>query len=214
MSESNGMVTIQVPTRITDPETLALLGQQLVASITEPPIERELPIAPVEPELPAKPQQPQIRLPHASTMARAWLWLIAQASTPFRFKRAVLWSLRLPLRAWSLVRVLSSKRVSRVVKLERDDVCSACPSRVYRMRRTKRGVVLDEHCGKCGCPDWRLSRNSVRNWYNGWKCPERRHAGKYPDDDLRECLEANGYDPKTVFGGGCAGCGCGGNKAR
>ena len=212
MSQTNGMVTLQVPTRITDPTTLALLAQQLMVqaenAVDPQPQEIPLDIVP-EPE-PQKAPKPPVRPPHASVHARVWGWLIVQVATPQRVKRAALWSLRFPPRAWSFLRVVTSKRESPYEKAERDDACAECPFRVYRMRRTKQGVVMDEHCGKCGCPDWYFSRNEVRNGYSKWLCPERKHAGQYPDDDLREHLREHGYDPKTVFGGGgCTGCGCG-----
>lgn len=209
----NGMMTIQVPTRITDPATLRLLAEQLVAvaenTVDPQPQEMPLDIVP-EPE-PQRAWKPPVRTPHAGVCVRAWTWLIVQASTPLRFKRFVLWWLRLPSRAWSMVMVLSSRKIDAETEARRDNVCHDCPFRHYRMRRTRQGIVMDEHCGKCSCPDTRLSRNEYRNAYSGWKCPERKHAGPYPDDDLREHLEANGYDPKIISGGGggCTGCGCG-----
>jgi hypothetical protein len=165
-----------------------------------------------QPDVPldVAPAKPAIRPPVAPRMARAWLWLIAQVQTPYRTKRAIIALLKAPVKAWSFLRVITSPQVDAETKAARDAACSECPFRHYRLRRTKGGVVLDEHCGKCGCPDWKYSRNEVRNWYSAWLCPVRRHEGAYPDDDLRESLKGRGYDPEIVFGGGgCTGCGCG-----
>ena len=207
----NGMVTLQIPTRSTDPEEVKAIAEALMASLYEtPPVEAFGSIEP-EPVEERKPARPAVRLPFPPIHTRLRLWLIAQVSTPYRCKRTALWLLRFPPRAWSLLRVITSGHENPHEKADRDRICGECPFRTYRMRRTKQGVIMDEHCGKCGCPDWKLSRNAVRNWYSGWQCPERRHAGPYRDDDLRAALEANGYDPKMVFagGGGCTGCGCG-----
>lgn len=224
----NGMVTIRVPTRITDQATLELLARELVAQAEQSvdPQEVELPVeAAPEPE-PKRAWQPPIRPPYEKRLKRLRLWMLSwiqtacvsqhgansltQAWSALANRAGVYW-VNLPGRAWSMLTTITSKRESPDEKTARDAICAACPSRVYRLRRTKDTVVLDEHCGKCGCPDWKLSRNVVRNWYTAWNCPERRHAGPYPDDDLRAKLEGEGYDPKVVFavGGGCTGCGCG-----
>ena len=210
--QENGMVTFRMHTRCTDPETIRLIGEQALAVMenTVDPKPEFVEVKRVEVEEKKEPAQPQVRPPHARVHARVWAWLIVQVATPYRVKRAAMWSLRFPPRAWSFLRVVTGPKESVYEKSERDEVCAECPFRVYRMRRTKTGVVMDEHCGKCGCPDWYFSRNEVRNAYSKWSCPERKHAGPYPDDDLREHLKEHGYDPKTVFGGGgCTGCGCG-----
>ena len=40
--------------------------------------------------------RPPVRPPHAPAYSRMWTWLILQVATPYRVKRAALWSLRLP----------------------------------------------------------------------------------------------------------------------
>lgn len=69
-------------------------------------------------------------------------------------------------------------------------------------------ITMDEYCGKCGCPDWILSRNSLRNWYRKWLCPVFRHKGVYPDQDLKDFLKAL-TPPKDKELRTGTGCGCG-----
>lgn len=212
MMESQLIQLPPVRTRITNPIALQQLAEQLAIAaenVVEPIEQIKEPEPAQEPS--REPHKPLVRPPHKPIHSRVWTWLILQVATPLRFKRLALWSLKLPPRAWSMLTTITSKRESPDEKADRDMVCAACPSRVYRLRRSKGDVVMDEHCGKCGCPDWKLSRNVVRNWYTAWNCPERRHAGPYPNDDLRAKLESEGYDPKVVLsvGGGCTGCGCG-----
>lgn len=206
----NGMVYLPpIPTRITDPATLRLMAEQLVATV-EDRVDPQPEEKPVEVALEQAPAMPKIYRPHAGRMSRLRNWIAAQVATPGRFKRFLLWTLTFPARVWSFVKVVTSRRVSLEEYAWRENACRDCPFRHYRIREDRTGFHLDEHCSKCGCPDWRMSRNEVRNWYSGWRCPARRHPGPYPDDAIREFVQGQGYDPETVFGGGgCTGCGCG-----
>lgn len=217
MSEMNGTISMDevralaespnLPTRTTDPQTRLDMAWQILRSTEPEEVEQPKPDKPLE-QAPAK---PPVRPPLAPRMARAWLWLIAQVQTPYRIKRAVIALLRAPAKAWGFIKVVSSVKVTPERKAERDAACAECPFRHYRIRKSKGEFHLDEHCSKCGCPDWKMSRNNVRNWYSDWLCPARRHPGPYPDDALRESIKGHGYDPESVFGGGtgCSGCGCG-----
>lgn len=196
MSENNGTIPIEevealarsIPTLTTDwPTRMDMAYALLQQTAPEPEPEPKADL-----QLEQAPPKPRMLPPVAMT------------------KRRGKWSMRIR-KAWSFIRVVIGPRVDIETYGARQSACAECPFQYFRMRRTKAGVVHDSHCAKCGCPDWKYSRNAERNWYANWACPDRRHPGPYPDDDLWEHLKEHDYDPKSILGGGagCTGCGCG-----
>lgn len=76
-----------------------------------------------------------------------------------------------------------------------------CVKVVIRLPRRRNGRVR-HYCGSCACPQWPLSELRFKNWLRKWQCPERRHAGPYPEDryrtmiaddrERRQCSKAHG----------------------
>ncbi len=233
-------IAAQLPTRTTDPATRREWALQILRNAATPadPVHIEAP-APVV-QLEQAPPRPKVFPPVRSRMVRAWAWLGTWYGTAFVHSEPggvivpnglfqALWAVAFrvgvgfhaaPVKAWGFLTVVTSKPVTPEVYRARMVACGECPARHYRMRRAAGVVLLDEHCGLCGCPDWWLSRNKNRNKFAGWKCPARKHDGEYPGDDLRKALEKKGYDPETTEkilaggGGGCTGCGCGKAPAK
>jgi hypothetical protein len=117
-------------------------------------------------------------------------WLQTQIQTPYRFKRFVLWIVNLLPRGVSMIRVVTSKRVSSEQYAERQAACGECPSAVIQLRVRRGKVSETSYCGACDCPKWRGSRNAVRNKRSAWRCPAKLHAGSDRDAVFGEYVRA------------------------
>lgn len=202
----NGMVTIEIPTRTTDPEERRAMAEALAAILETQPQEEVI----VE-EPPAQPERK--RLPRYILAKRIDVafrdWVIAQVQTPKRIVRWLSWWIALPWRIGSFLSVILSRKVDAETLLERDTTCNDCEQRYFFVRRSGR---TSSHCAACKCPSWKLSELRTKNQLRGWKCPLRKFDEPYSNDAQAETLERLGYEKNAVLnviGGGCTGCGCG-----
>ena len=122
-------------------------------------------------------------------------WIQQQISTPYRFKRFVLWMVNLIPRATSFVLTVTSKRVQSEQYAERQAACGACPAALIQLRVVRSTVRETSYCSACACPKWKLSQNAVRNWRSRWACPLRRHLGSDANARLVEYLRAKTEQP-------------------
>lgn len=114
-------------------------------------------------------------------------------------------------RFWLFWRTISGPRVSRDEYNLRMIACHKCPNRHLRPVKTKKGPLLREYCGLCGCPEWKPARLENKNWWARWKCPARKHAGHYPSDWWLNLIPEDARERMLRGGGQSGGCpGCGG----
>jgi hypothetical protein len=203
------LVTVTAQTRITDPETLQLLADEIV-QIAERRVDPDEPEVIVEETRrePEKPKLPRYILQRTRRVA-VRDWVHTQIATPKRIVRWLSWWWLLPWKSASFVSVLLSRKVDPETLLERDTACNECDQRFYFVRLNGRA---SSHCAACKCPAWKMSELRYKNQKNGWKCPLRKHPGEYANDAQAEALERIGYEKNAVLsavGGGCTGCGCG-----
>lgn len=160
----------------------------------------------------AEPEREAVRkLPVVVPWVPFWVRLLrygtAQITTPGRLVRWLNYWWRFPFRVASFLWAVTGPDVTDDERLERNVECDVCPSRYVAL--TRDGEPHD-HCGKCGCPTWFLSRLAFKNRLRRWRCPLHKHAGTYPTDAQRHWLKEHGYDADKVLGtSACVGCGCG-----
>ena len=151
----------------------------------------------MEPEPPVQPQIPQVEKPRIE-IRQPWLtlWCVTLAgwiATPWATlaKGALL-----PVKAWSLARVLYSRRLDVTEYMRREQKCGACSLCVIQVRKGLTGKVSSEaFCGGCGCPKWRLSRLRFKNRREGWQCPRGLHDETvYDVDRFVAWADGNGFD--------------------
>ncbi len=72
--------------------------------------------------------------------------------------------------------------------LERLSICRlTCEKVTIRLPRRSKGK-LRYYCGSCSCPRWPFAELRFKNRLRKWRCPERRHAGPYPEDRYRKMI--------------------------
>ena len=164
----------------------ALKERDLEASAMEP-IPKTIDAFQMEPA----PEKPTV------TIRQPWLmlWSTTVASWISSPLQALGAAAMLPYKAWSLARVMISRKVSTEQYMQRWIACDKCALCVIQLRKTlARGIVQEAYCGGCGCPKWRLSRLRTKNKRSGWQCPRGLHDETHYDrDDFIDWADANGY---------------------
>lgn len=225
MIETNGLIQLPpVSTRCTNPDTLRLLAEQLVASaeaVVDPLPEPERVEAQAETE--RKPALPKYVLQKRIDI-RFRDWLMVQVNQPKRIARWLSWWIALPWRAVIFLNVVLSPKIPPDATYEdtagesftgtevienRKKICRECDQR-YAFVHLDGSVTF--HCSACKCPPTGWSENDYRAEFSGFHCPLRKHPGPYPNDGQAGALKGLGYEENAVLsavGGGCTGCGCG-----
>lgn len=141
---------------------------------------------------------PQYLPPLPSFDVRLVQWLIRQVMLTGRVKRLLLWLPTVYLQTRSFLKAWSwGRKVSMPAYNLRMIACDTCPAKLVRIypmthKDGKPGYTGKEYCGRCGCPEWRLSELQVKNKMVGWKCPLRRHEGTYGDETYRHLISNQG----------------------
>jgi len=125
-------------------------------------------------------------------------WVQRQMTTPYRFKRFVLWSVNLVPRMCSLIGVVMSRKASFAQQAERHAKCERCPGvssqeswtpgLVKELRLVRGRMTETSFCNICDCPRWRMPRwirwlwdigshLDYKNSKKGHRCPLGLHEG-------------------------------------
>lgn len=112
---------------------------------------------------------------------------------------ACLWVMRVSWKAYTFCKWITSRKVSAEILKGRTIVCDGCDA-----SRKTNGAL---YCGLCGCPDWNMSRLSVKNARKGHNCPLGKHEGSFATMTLnsKKCKGCgNGEAPRqtTIIQGG------------
>lgn len=212
-SNGNGTITLQIPTRTTDPATLRLMAEQLRQTVEESPVEQFVSSLDVSlDQSPPKPKLPRVVV-QKRIFARVKDWVAHQIASPGRIVRWLTWWWKLPFHAASFAWVVTGPANDEDTAQAWDDECEKC-EHLYKFVRLNGDV--GSHCAKCDCPATKRSENAYRNRKKRWTCPQQKHKRPYRTDLAKEAIEGLGYDESVAKlivinsgGGGCTGCGCG-----
>lgn len=116
-------------------------------------------------------------LPSSGATVTSWMLTHLNVGHPkmlTRTKTCLSWLLRVPLRLWRLVRILTGPRIDQAAFDKRMAVCNECPS--MQIRLLHKAPFTKRYCGPCNCWHWLPAElDRVKNWLLRWKCPQNKH---------------------------------------
>lgn len=129
-------------------------------------------------------------------------WVYRQVTTTGRIVRLLSWLVMLYPRVRLFAGTMASGFVDKETYDRRMVACADCDRHLKRIVKTEPELVTKSYCMQCGCPEWALSQLERKNWFKGWQCPARKHAGVYPEDAYRRYVTLQAPPRRGGCGGG------------